>query len=365
MDRHRLFIATLVLNNLVLAKLPLAPAQEKSVRPGINKAFQNPNVQDKFERRTRPKSSKQKRLSPLPTAVPAPKDNPTTADKVALGEQLFFDARLSGDNTMSCATCHAPKKGFGDSRPTGKGADGKTLPRNTPSLLNVGFYSKYFWDGRAASLEEQALMPIQAADEMNQNLDELEKELNAIPGYVKQFRAVFGTDVNRQGIAKALAAFERTLVSSPSSFDRYLAGDKQALTDEAKQGMALFLGDAGCVRCHRGPLLSDEKFYRLGVAFRDKGRGAVTGKRDDKYKFRTPSLRNLPKTGPYMHDGSFKTLIDVVFFYYREVPQANPDGLPLDVEPLLGQAYSEIPALVAFIEALSGEIPDISPPKLP
>lgn len=308
---------------------------------------------------------KPKPLMPLPETVPAPKDNPTTPEKVALGKQLFFDPRLSGDNRMSCATCHLPEKAFGDGLARGKGHGGKTLARNTPSLLNAGFYERYDWDGRAKSLEEQALGPIQSPDEMNQDLAELERELNAVPGYVEQFQKVFGTKVTRVGIAKSLAAFQRTLVTKPSPFDRFLAGDKKALSAEAKLGMELFEGSAGCVRCHQGPLLSDNKFYRLGVSFKDEGVGALTGKKEDKGKFRTPSLRNIDQTGPYMHDGSRRTLWDVVEFYYREVPTKPSDGLPLDVQPMLGQSFSEIPALVAFLESLTGEAPKVEPPDLP
>jgi cytochrome c peroxidase len=306
-----------------------------------------------------PKSQKDKPLAPLPREVPAPKDNPTTPEKVALGKQLFFDPRLSGDNTTSCASCHDPKKTFGDGLARAKGRNGKTLGRNAPSLLNVGFYSSYLWDGRTSTLEEQALAPIQSPDEMNQDLDELEKELNAVPGYVAQFQVVFGEKVTRQGIAKALAAFQRTLVAKPSPFDRYLAGEKDAISDTAKEGMRLFMGEAGCVQCHRGPLLSDGKFYRLGVAQRDKGRGAFTGKREDDEKFRTPSLRNVAQTGPYMHDGSQETLYDVVAYYYRNMPSG------LDVEPLLGQSFSEVSLLVDFLQSLTGETPDVSPPELP
>ena len=309
-----------------------------------------------------PKSEKP--MAPLPKTVPAPKDNPTTPERVDLGKQLFFDPRLSANNKMSCATCHRPDKSFSDGLPQAKGAAGKTLKRNTPSLLNVGFYSTYLWDGRARNLEQQSLMPIQGADEMNQNLDELEKELNDVPGYVKQFQAVFGTKVTRDGISKALAAFQRTLVTGPSPYDRYLAGKKDALSAEAKRGMELFFGDAGCSRCHRGPLLTDEKFYRLGVSH-DKGRGLVTGKTKDNYKFRTPSLRNVARTGPYMHDGSYKTLGDVLFFYLRGVPTSGPDGLPLDIESLQGISLSEMPDMIAFLEALTGEEPKMAPPKLP
>lgn len=284
---------------------------------------------------------------------------------VALGKQLFFDPRLSGDNRMSCATCHLPDKAFGDGLPRAKGHGGKMLARNTPSLLNVGFFELFDWDGRAKCLEEQALGPIQSPDEMNQDLGELERELSAVPGYMEQFQNNFRTKVTRDGIAKSIAAFQRTLVTKPSPFDRYLAGDKSALSAAAKQGMELFEGDAGCVRCHQGPLLSDNKLYRLGVSSQDEGLGGLTKKAEDKGKFRTPSLRNVAQTGPYMHDGSKKTLFEVVEFYYRGVPLTTSDRLPLDVSPLLGQSYSEIPAIVAFLESLSGEVPRVEPPRLP
>lgn len=306
-----------------------------------------------------------KPLAPLPGMPSDPKDNPTTPEKIALGKQLFFDPRLSGDNRMSCATCHLPEKAFGDGLARARGHGDKTLTRNTQTVLNVGFYERYFWDGRAQSLEEQALGPIQSPDEMHQDLTELEKELNSVPGYVEQFQNIFNTKVTRDAIARALAAFQRTLVTKPSPFDRYLAGDKTALTTEQKQGLELFEGSAGCIRCHQGPLLSDSKFYRLGIESKDAGVAIVTGKTEDKGKFRTPSLRNIAETGPYMHDGSKKTLSDVVEFYYRGVPSKSSDGLPLDIQPMLGQSFSEIPALVAFLKALSGETPQIEPPVLP
>jgi cytochrome c peroxidase len=310
-------------------------------------------------------NSKLKPLVPLPREVSAPKENPTTPEKVALGKQLFFDPRLSGDNTMSCATCHSPEKAFSDGLAQAKGHHGKVLSRNTPTLLNVGFFDRFLWDGRAKSLEEQALGPIQSPDEMNQDITGLEQELNAIPGYVESFQKVFGTPATRDGVAKSLAAFQRTLITELSPFDRYLAGDEQALSASAKHGLALFQGDAGCVQCHRGPLLSDGKLYRLGVSFKDKGLGGVTGKKEDTGKFRTPSLRNISQTGPYMHDGSMKTLMDVVTFYYRGVLTTPEDGLPLDIQPLNGQSFSEISDIVAFLESLTGEPPKITAPELP
>lgn len=305
------------------------------------------------------------RLSALPLQVPVPEDNPQSPGKIALGRQLFFDPRLSGDNTMSCATCHLPDKAFGDGLPRGIGRNERPLSRNTPTLLNVAFASRLLWDGRAGSLEEQALLPIQSPEEMHQDLDELEDELNSVPGYVEQFQAVFGTPATREGVARAIAAFERTLLTEPSPFDRYLGGDQEALSESAKRGLELFRGDAGCIRCHHGPLLSDGRTYRLGVSFQDDGLATVTGRREDRGKFRTPSLRNVAQTGPYMHDGSLKTLEDVVFFYYRGVPAAASGGLRLDIEPLTGQSFSEIPDLVSFLESLTGPPPRVIAPELP
>jgi cytochrome c peroxidase len=304
-------------------------------------------------------------LRPLPEQVPAPPDNPTTPAKVELGKKLFFDPRLSGNNKVSCATCHIPEMAYGDGQALSRGAKGNALERNTQSCLNVAFYKTLFWDGRATSLEEQALAPIQSEMEMNQSLDELERELVAIPGYVSEFKQVFGAEPNQEDIAKALAAFQRTLVTRLSPFDRYLMGDKDALSYDAKIGLELFEGEAGCIECHHGPLLSDGNFYRLGVSYKDLGRAKVTGKKEDRYRFRTPSLRNVAETGPYMHDGSRKTLEDVVTFYYRGIPDTGPDGLLPDTSSLDGQSFSEIGSLVSFLRSLSGELPDLTAPKLP
>ena len=305
------------------------------------------------------------RLAPLPKTTPSPGNNPTTAAKVTLGKQLFFDPRLSGDNKTSCASCHFPNRAFTDRRPRSLGQQGRPLSRNTPTVVNSGFLKHLFWDGRATSLEQQALLPIASPVEMNQDLDALETELNNIPGYARQFRQVFKTGVTRNGIAQSLAAFQRTLISKPTPLDRFLGGDTSALSAEARRGLDLFRGSAGCVRCHNGPLLSDGKFYRLGVSVKDKGRQSVTGKTGDAFRFRTPSLRNIARTSPYMHDGSQRTLEDVVTFYYRGVPTSIPGNLPLDAKPLLDNSFSEIPDLVAFLNSLSSPPLKITPPKLP
>jgi cytochrome c peroxidase len=304
-------------------------------------------------------------LAVLPSEVPSPAENPTTAEKVALGRRLFFDARLSGDNAMSCATCHLPSKAWTDGLPLAKGREGATLSRNTPALLNLAFFERYMWDGRANSLEAQALLPIQSPAEMHQDLDELVRELNAISGYVEQFHSAFGSGATRENVAQALAAFQRTLVTGETPLDRYLRGDRRALSEAARRGLELFLGEAGCIRCHHGPLLSDGRFYRLGVTFDDPGLAAVSGDREDWGKFRTPSLRNVADTGPYMHNGSLKSLEEVVTFYYRGVPTVAAGEPALDIKPLLGRSFSEIPDLVSFLEALSGDLPVVSTPELP
>ncbi len=304
------------------------------------------------------------KLALLPAGVAAPTDNPTTDAKVALGKQLFFDPRLSGSNDMSCATCHLPEKALTDGESRARGAGGKELARNTLTLWNVGLETTFFWDGRAATLEEQALMPIESPDEMAQDLDQLVAELAAIPGYVKQFEAVFQRPINSVDIARAIAAFERTLLTPNAPFDRYLAGDSGALSEEAKRGLEIFQRN-GCSCCHNGPLLSDGKFYRLSVGGGDHGRERATGFSDDRYKFRTPSLRNVAETNPYMHDGSERTLSDAVAFYFRHTAPSGPDTLPVDIEPLLGQSYSEIDAIVEFLRSLSGEMPAIDRPDLP
>lgn len=312
-----------------------------------------------------PHGPNQHSLVPLPRKAPAPKDNPTTPLKVKLGKQLFFDQRLSRNNSMSCATCHVPDMALADGRHRAQGAGARQLKRNTPTVLNVGFFSTLFWDGRASSLEEQALIPIQSPDEMQQDLDRLVTELASVPGYARQFQDVFDRPLNKQDIARALAAFQRTLITGDSAFDRFLAGDKGALSPSARSGLETFAGDAGCVRCHNGPLLSDGKYYRIRTGRDDQGRGAVTGEPDDLYKFRTPSLRNVARTAPYMHDGSMETLDDVVTYYYRGVPTRVHDGPPLDVKPRLGNSFSEIPDVVAFLESLTGEPPEVTVPELP
>lgn len=258
---------------------------------------------------------------PLPKPLPAvthPADNPATPAKIALGKELFFDPRLSRTEKVSCATCHDPAKGFSNGERFAAGVDGKEGTRKPPSLINVGYNRAHFWDGRAATLEEQALVPIQSPAEMDMRLDALVQRLNGIPGYRQQFQAVFGGTATAERIGQAIAAYERTLVSRETPFDRYVQGDTKALSAGAMRGMRLFYGEARCVVCHKGPNLTDDDFHNIGIFEEgqpDPGRRAITNKPADQGKFKTPALREIGRRAPFMHNGKFKTLYEVVQHY--------------------------------------------------
>ncbi|NSL50492.1 cytochrome-c peroxidase [Calidifontibacillus erzurumensis] len=293
--------------------------------------------------------------------IPVPADNPMTEEKVELGKKLYFDPRLSGNNKISCFSCHATTAGYGDNLPTFIGFEGHQGARNSPTVINAGYYTSNFWDGRAASLEEQALGPIQSEVEMNQNLDELITELKAVPGYVDEFNKVFNDEITAENIAKAIATFERTITITDTRFDRFLAGERDALTAQEIEGMKLFAGKANCMSCHAGPTLSDNNFHNIGLEG-DDGRYGVTNQEADKGKFRTPGLRGVAHTAPYMHDGSLATLEDVVK-YYNEGGGNHPNKDPLMVP--LNLSDEEIKSIVAFLESMSGEVPVVEAPELP
>lgn len=298
-------------------------------------------------------------------AVPVPADNPQTDSKIRLGKQLYFDTRLSADNTISCATCHIPKTGWAHNSPTDTGVRGQVGGRNSGSIINAAFMRVQFWDGRAGTLEEQALGPIQNPVEMGETLENVIKKLNAIPGYREQFRAVFGTEVTADGIAKAIASFERTIIAGPSPYDRYLQGQTDAMSEAAVRGLRIFNGKGHCSACHSGPSFSDQSYHNLGVGMDktnpDLGREAVSKDPRDRGRFKTPTLRNTAQTPPFLHDGSEATLRDVVEFYDR-------GGLPNpDLDPLMLPLHltgSEKADLVVFLEALTGPVPEVDPPEL-
>jgi cytochrome c peroxidase len=304
--------------------------------------------------------------NPALPAVPIPADNPQTTAKIQLGSQLYFDPRLSADNSISCATCHVPETAWANHDKVDTGVGGQRGTRNSGTILDSAYMKFQFWDGRARSLEEQALGPIHNPIEMGETLENVVRKLNGIEGYRAQFKAVFGTDVTTDGIAKSIASFERTVLSGPAPYDRFMAGDKTALSASAVRGMQLFDGKANCHECHSGPMFSDQSFHNIGVGMDrpdpDIGRQAVTKDPADRGEFKTPSLRNVALTWPYLHDGSAATLNDVLELYDRGgVPNPTLDAR---IKPL-GLTDDDQKDLVAFLQALSGMLPHIAPPKLP
>lgn len=295
-----------------------------------------------------------------------PPDNPLTIEKINLGRQLYFDGRLSADGTVSCATCHAPDKGFSDNRPTSTGIKRQVGGRNAPVTINRLFSQEQFWDGRSPSLEDQALGPVQNPIEMGNTLERMVATLNATQGYREQSRRVFGTDVTAAGVAKAIAAFERSLVCGNSAFDRYEDGDDAALSESEQRGLELFREKANCVRCHTGFAFTDERFHNIGVGFDrpkpDLGRYTVTKKESDKGAFKTPTLRNIAASAPYLHDGSAKTLEDVIKFYDNGGTR-NP-YLSNEIKPL-NLTGKEKADLVAFLKSLNCPDLRIAAPALP
>ncbi len=287
----------------------------------------------------------------------APEGNPVSKAKVRLGRLLFFDKRLSRDRTISCATCHDPNKGWSDGSSVSAGIGGRKGTRNAPTILNAAYLDYYFWDGRAESLEEQSKEPIRNPNEMGFSARGVVGRLSSMKGYEDLFKAAFGDKaVTADRVAQAIASFERTLITGNSPVDRYFAGDAKALTASQKAGLDLFLGKAGCAVCHDSRNFTDGDFHNTGVGLSaenpDLGRYAVTGLAHDRGAFKTPTLRNLPDTAPYMHDGSMKTLAEVVDFYDRG---GEPNSrLDADLHPLHLTAQ-EKRDLVAFLRALEGE----------
>ena len=311
-------------------------------------------------------------FEPLPAKVTAPKDNPTTPAKVKLGKQLFFDPRLSIDGTVSCNSCHNVMASGTDNRPNSVGVGGKTGDRGAPTVWNSGFITVQFWDGRAATLEDQAKGPLTNPIEMAMpNHDAVMKRVKAIPGYVTQFQSVFGAGdvVTIDNLAKAIAAFERTLITLNSPFDRYLRGNKKAISAEAVKGMKL-VNEVGCTSCHFGPNFSGptapigEGHFRKFPTFsendyvtkyrlmEDKGRFKVTQSEEDKHIWRVQTWRNVALTAPYFHTGMVQTLDEAV----RVMAKTQLDTVLTD---------EQVTSIVAFLNTLTGEFPKQDLPFLP
>jgi cytochrome c peroxidase len=274
--------------------------------------------------------------------LPVPEDNPLTAEKIELGRQLFFDRRLSVDGSISCASCHDPRRAFAGRRAVPVGVFGRRGRRNAPAIVNRAYGRSFFWDGRTTTLEEQVLRPIEDPAEMGSNA----------------VAAAARVGLTRDQLARALASYVRSILAGNSRVDRFIAGDRQALSADAQAGLRLFRGTGNCTACHIGPLLSDEQFHNTGVAwvrdrFLDDGRAGVSRRDADRGAFKTPTLREVARTAPYMHDGSLRTLEDVIDFYNRG-GRANP-ALDREIRPL-GLARTEKQQLAAFLRALSGEV---------
>ncbi|HTZ31825.1 MAG TPA: cytochrome c peroxidase [Methylomirabilota bacterium] len=307
--------------------------------------------------------------------VPIPADNPPTDETIALGRRLYYDPILSVDQTISCASCHAPQYAFSDKRPVSEGVGKKPGTRHAPTVINAAYSSLQFWDGRAASLEEQAVGPMANPVEMAHTLDGVVKRLQADPNYPAIFRKAWGTDqITIEMVAKSIASFERTLIAGDSAFDRFMYGhDPSAMSPEAQRGMVIFINKkkGNCEVCHSitkdFALFTDNKFHNLGVGsdtrgnLNDVGRFAVTKKDDDMGAFKTPTLRNLTNRGPYMHDGSFPTVKDALAHY---IGGGNWNShLDKEIHSLDVLTFDERDDLMQFLDALNGKLPpNIGPP---
>ncbi len=291
-------------------------------------------------------------------------DEENTKSEIELGKTLFFDNRLSSNFKQSCATCHDPEKGFSDGFATGFGTRGNKLGRNSPQIYNLGWSSIFMWDGREATLESQALGPIKSPEEMNLPIDQLLTRLNAVDEYKKLFKNVYDVDeITSDTVGRAIAAFERSIVVDNTPYDQYLAGDKTAMSEAAQRGLAVFSGKGNCAQCHDGANFTDDSFHNLGFTEGDEdiGRAAITGDVSQTGAFKTPGLRNIEFSAPYMHNGSIASLEAVVDYYNRG--GSGGEHTSEIIKPLqLTQVEQQ--DLVAFLKSLSQDI-TITLPKIP
>jgi cytochrome c peroxidase len=297
-----------------------------------------------------------------------PGDNPLTAQKVELGRILFFDKRLSKNNTIACASCHLAEKGFTDGMPVSTGINGLKGGRSAPASINRVYSQAQFWDGRAATLEDQSIGPfINPVEHGFASHDEMVAKMKQIPGYRKAFQEVFGRDIQIQDVGRAIASFQRTILSGNSPADRFDLGlDERAISEAAQHGLILFREKARCTKCHSGFNFTDEKFHNIGIGWDtntvDLGRYMETNNPEEIGAFKTPTLREIARTAPYMHDGRFKKLEEVVDFYNKgggEDPNKSAKIFKLE---LTGKEKED---LVAFLKTLTGNVPIVSYPQLP
>ena len=300
-----------------------------------------------------------------PAAVPFPADNPFSEKKRALGEVLFHDRRLSIDNSRSCASCHDRAKGFADGKAQGEGVPGRPLKRHTPTLWNLAWSAPVFWDGRARSLEEQVAGPIESPDEMAQPMASVIARLSADDAMRRAFAEAFpqAPKVDAANLAKAIATFERTVVSGYAPFDAWVDGDESAISDSAKRGFALFNGKANCAACHTGWNFTDNKFHDIGTNGTDIGRGKIEPNNPKaQFAFKTPGLRDITQRAPFMHDGSLPDLEAVMARYITggiERPSISPQFRKIELDA------NEIADVIEFLKTLTGTKQVVSLPVLP
>jgi cytochrome c peroxidase len=304
-------------------------------------------------------------IQPLPAMLTTyeqmtiPADNPMTAEKVALGRQLFFDERLSADGSRSCYSCHVCEKGLTDGLPKAIGALNKQLPRSSPTLWNIGYHKEFYWDGRSGSLEKQALAAWTGGN-MGAKADEIVVKLNALEGYKTQFQQVFSSDATPDNVVKAISAYERTIISGNTAWDRFRAGDQQALSQSAWRGWNIFQA-IKCNNCHDGVLFTDQQYHNVGIGM-DVGRFTVTKKPEDTGAFKTPTLRDIAKSAPYFHDGSAKTLEEAVdIMLAGGKPNEHLDKKNLQPHKLLPEQRED---LLNFLRSLNVDC-TLSKPPLP
>jgi len=350
-------------------KTPPPPTKQKVTPPEATaKPEEKPAKAEEKEAKPAEKSAAVSQDVPLGLPpVPVPDDNPTTPEKVELGKLLYFDKRVSKDGTVSCATCHDPTMAWAEHTPVSEGIGHQKGGRNAPTVINAAYATSQFWDGRAKTLEEQATGPVENPIEMGHQMEAVVEAFSKIPEYQQRFQKVFGTGVTKEGFAKAIAAFERTVLSGDSPYDRFIKGDQKALTDAQKRGLELFRSN--CASCHKPPLFSNYRFFNAGVGTGkpnpDEGRKKVTGKESDLGAFRVPALRNVADAFPFFHDGSAAKLEEAVTLMGSGgKDNANLSEMLKSVrDAKLGE--KDQLDLVEFLKALSGKFPVIEPPASP
>ena len=334
------------------------------VRLGLCAAVVGETRQLAVQAQASPSTNVLKALYRRPAVIPFPKDNPYTPEKVALGKKLYFDTRISVSSAQSCGSCHSPMYGWGDGLAVGVGNEMKKLGRHSPTVVNAAWSDIFMWDGRLPTLEDQALGPIQSAGEMNMPLDMLMGRLGAIPEYKPLFESAFPREgMTPKSLAKAIATYERTIVSERAPFDAWIEGDEKAISQEAKRGFEVFNSKAQCSSCHEGWNFTNEGFQDIGLPSEDIGRGQyLPGVVKMRHAFKTPSLREIARRSPYMHDGSLATLEDVVDHYDSggvDRPSRSDLIRPLH---LTAQEKSD---LVAFLQSLTSSLTPTAAPVLP